>query len=64
MIQSRIFLKAHLIFAKNELKKEKINKSYFGELLNEYHSILDKIIKISTPKIELMLKSALQVIAY
>ena len=30
-----------LIQAKNELKKEKIDKSYFGELLNEHHSILD-----------------------
>ena len=45
-----------LIQAKNELKKEKIDKSYFGELLNEHHSILDKILNISTPKIELMLK--------
>ena len=53
-----------LIQAKNELKKEKIDKSYFGELLNEHHSILDKILNISTPRIELMLKSALQVGAY
>ena len=53
-----------LIQAKNELKKEKIDKSYFGELLNEHHSILNKILNISTPKIELMLKSALQVGAY
>ena len=53
-----------LIQAKNELKKEKIDKSYFGELLNEHHSILDKTLNISTPRIELMLKSALQVGAY
>ena len=53
-----------LIQAKNELKKEKIDKSYFGELLNEHHSILDKILNISTPRIELMLKSVLQVGAY
>ena len=53
-----------LIQAKNELKKEKIDKSYFGELLNEHHSILDKILNISTPRIELMLKSALQAGAY
>ena len=44
--------------------KEKIDKLHFGELLNEHHSILHKILNISTPKIELMLKSALQVGAY
>ncbi len=27
--------------AKNELKKEKIDKSYFGELLNEHQIILN-----------------------
>ena len=45
-----------LIQAKNELKKENIDKLHFGKLLNEHHSILDKILNISTPKIELMLK--------
>ena len=33
-------------------------------LFGEHHSILDKILNISTPRIELMLKSALQVGAY
>ena len=33
-------------------------------LFGEHHSILDEILNISTPKIELMLKSALQVGAY
>ena len=50
--------------AKNELKKEKIDRSYFGELLNEHQIILNKILKISTPKIDLMLKSAQQAGAY
>ena len=36
----------------------------FDELLNEHHLILNKILNISTPRIELMLKSALQVGAY
>ena len=52
-----------LIQAKNELKKKKLI-IIFGELFNEHHSILDKILNISTPRIELMLKSALQVGAY
>ena len=50
--------------AKNELKKEKIDKSYFGELLNEHQIILKEVLKISTPKIDLMLKSAQQAGAY
>ena len=33
-------------------------------LFGEHHSILDEILNISTPKIELMLKSELQVGAY
>ena len=33
-------------------------------LFGEHYSILDKILNISTPRIELMLKSALQVGAY
>ena len=33
-------------------------------LFGEHHSILDKISNISTPRIELMLKSALQVVAF
>ena len=50
--------------AKNELKKEKIDRSYFGDLLNEHQIILNKIFKISTPKIDLMLRSAQQAGAY
>ena len=50
--------------AKNELKKEKIDRSYFGELLNEHQIILKKVLKISTPKIDLMLRSAQQAGAY
>ena len=53
-----------LVKGKNELDKEHIDKHYFGQLLNEHHNILSKTLKVSTSKIDLMLKSALKAGAY
>ena len=47
-----------------ELNKPDIDKESFGSLLNEQHNILNNIFNVSTSKIELMLKSALDAGAY
>ena len=47
-----------------ELNKPDIDKESFGNLLNEQHNILNNIFNVSTSKIELMLKSALDAGAY
>ena len=53
-----------LFEAKKELNKPKLDQEFFGSLLSEHHSILRNDLKISTPKIELMLKSSLEAGAY
>ena len=53
-----------LVKGKNELDKKHIDKRYLGQLLNEHHKILSKTLKVSTSKIDLMLKSALEAGAY
>lgn len=45
--------------AKKELGKEKIDDAYIGKLLNRHQDILRDILRISTPKIDRMLDSAL-----
>ena len=53
-----------LFEAKKELNKPKLDQEFFGGLLSKHHSILRDDLRISTPKIELMLKSALEAGAY
>ena len=53
-----------LFEAKKELNKPKLDQEFFGDLLSKHHSILRDNLRISTPKIELMLKSALEAGAY
>ena len=53
-----------LFEAKKELNKPKLDQEFFGSLLSEHHSILRNDLRISTPKIELMLKSSLEAGAY
>mgnify|MGYP006078242071 CR=1 FL=1 len=53
-----------LFEAKKELEKSKLDQEIFGNLLNQHHQILRDVLNVSTPKIELMLKSALDAGAY
>ncbi|MFL2989976.1 MAG: mevalonate kinase [Candidatus Neomarinimicrobiota bacterium] len=53
-----------LIKGRNELIKKHIDKHYLGQLMVEHHKILSKVLKVSTSKIDLMLKSALDAGAY
>jgi galactokinase len=46
------------------LSSQKVDERKFGELLNEHHAVLRDVLKISTPKIERMLESALKAGAY
>ena len=46
------------------MNKSDIDKKSFGSLLNEQHNILNNFFNVSTSKIELMLKSALDAGAY
>jgi galactokinase len=46
------------------LSSPSIDERKFGELLNEHHAVLRDVLKISTPKIEAMLESALKAGAY
>ena len=54
-IKNRNFLQ----LAKHELSKNSLNKNKIGDLLNKHHKILRDTLKISTPKIEKLIKSAL-----
>jgi galactokinase len=53
-----------LIKGRKELIKKHIDKHYLGQLMIEHHKILSKVLKVSTSKIDLMLKSALDAGAY
>ena len=53
-----------LFEAKKELNKPKLDQEIFGSLLSKHHAILRDNLRISTPKIELMLKSAQEAGAY
>ncbi len=53
-----------LIRAVAELNKPQFDEKLFGGLLNEHHFVLRDVLKVSTPKIELMLKYALEAGAY
>ena len=53
-----------LFEAKKELNKPKLDQEFFGDLLSKHHSTLRDDLRISTPKIELMLKTALEAGAY
>ena len=53
-----------LFEAKKELNKPKLDQELFGNLLNEQHAILRDVLRVSTPKIDFMLKSAVDAGAY
>lgn len=46
------------------LQSNTVNKKKFGNLMSEHHSILRDVLKISTPKIDRMLDSAMHAGAY
>lgn len=46
------------------LKNSDFDKKLFGEMLTKHHSVLDEKLKISTPKINRMLKAAIKAGAY
>ena len=50
--------------ARNELTKKNIDHHYIGQLLNEHHRVLRDVLKISTPKIDGMIKASLDAGAY
>lgn len=50
--------------AKSVLVKEQVDRYKIGVLMNEHHSILSSICKISTEKIDTMIKAALDAGAY
>ena len=56
LIKNKIILKK----AFEELNKDNIDHKLIGDLLLKHHSILRDVLKVSTPKIELMLDSAIQ----
>ena len=53
-----------LIQAVAELNKPQFDEKLFGGLLNDHHFVLRDVLKVSTPKIELMLKYAIEAGAY
>jgi galactokinase len=53
-----------LVKGKNELRKKYIDKHYLGQLMIDHHEVLSKTLKVSTSKIDLMLKSAMEAGAY
>jgi galactokinase len=59
-------LKNHSITlkAKTELKKDKLNMSYIGTLINEHHLVLKDILKITVPLIDSMIENAIEAGAY
>jgi len=52
------------VAARLELAKNNPNHKLIGKLLTEHHSVLRDILEISTPKIERMIKAALDAGAY
>ena len=59
-IKNRNFLN----LAKHEISKDKLNKQYIGKLFNEHHKVLRDVLKISTPKIEKLIKVSLNAGAF
>ena len=59
-IQNHLITKKALI----ELKKPSVDLKIIGELINEHHKILRDDLKITIPKIDTMIKAALQAGAY
>ncbi|MDY8138844.1 galactokinase family protein [Aquimarina sp. 2201CG5-10] len=59
-------LKNHSITLKalEEFKKPYLDMSYLGELMNQHHAILKDILKITVPRIDNMVKNALEAGAY
>ena len=59
-------IKNHLITKKALLilNKKPVNYQIIGELMNEHHTVLKDILKITTPKIDAMIAAALQAGAY
>ena len=53
-----------LLQAKVELKKPNLDQNVFGRLLHDHHKVLSECLKVSTPKIEYMLKSAMEAGAF
>ena len=53
-----------LLQAKVELKKPNLDQNVFGRLLHDHHKVLSECLKVSTPKIEYMLKSAMDAGAF
>ena len=64
LIQGTIKNRELLVQALEELNKPEPDEKLFGRLLNEHHFVLRDVLKVSTPKIELMLKHALDAGAY
>ena len=64
LIQGTIKNRDLLNLAMREIVKPELDKKLFGSLLNKHHFILKNTLKVSTPKIELMLKSAIEAGAY
>ena len=50
--------------AKSQFEKEEFNHQKFGRLLSEHQEMLDKLLRVSTPKINLMLDEAIEAGAY
>ena len=53
-----------LFRAKKELDKPNLDQELFGNLLLDHHSVLRDNLEVSTPKIELMLNSAMEAGAF
>ena len=64
LIQGTIKNRELLLRAFEEINKSEFDEKLFGGLLNEHHFVLRDVLKVSTPKIELMLKYALEAGAY
>ena len=64
LIQGTIKNRELLLRAFEEINKSEFDEKLFGGLLNEHHFVLRDVLKVSTPKIELMLKCALEAGAY
>ena len=59
-IKNHLITKKALLF----LNKKPLNYQIIGELMNEHHTVLKDVLKITTPKIDAMITAALQAGAY
>ncbi len=64
VLQGAVLNRDLTLEAKSLMSRDTLDEHQFGELLNKHQKVLAELLKISTPKIDRMLQSAIQAGAY